>query len=74
MTIMFRALSKSWRPCYFTYETLPQRLRRSLGCIDCLRMFFANEARRQLDNILKQFVIDIKTVCQLRNAIYIIFW
>ena len=35
-----------------------------------LCMLFANNARRQLHDIFMQFGSNIKTVCQLRNAIY----
>jgi len=35
---------------------------------------FANDARRQLHNIFKQYGTNIKTACQLRNAIYIKFF
>jgi len=35
---------------------------------------FANDARRQLHNISKQSGTNIKTACQLRNAIYIKFF
>ena len=34
---------------------------------------FANDARRQLHNILKQSGTNIKTARQLRNAIYVSF-
>ena len=37
-------------------------------------MLFANDARRQLHNIFKQYGTNIKTACQLRNAIYIKFF
>jgi len=35
---------------------------------------FANDARRQLHDIFKQYGTNIKTACQLRNAIYIKFF
>jgi len=35
---------------------------------------FANDARRQLHNIFKQYETNIKTACQLLNAIYIKFF
>ena len=35
---------------------------------------FANDARRQLHNIFTKYGTNIKTACQLRNAIYINFF
>jgi len=46
-------------------------LQKFVALENSLCTLFANDARRQLHNISKQSGTTIKTVCQLRNAIYI---
>ena len=48
-------------------------LQKFIALENSLCTLFANDARRQLHNIFKQYGTNIKTACQLRNAIYITF-
>jgi len=49
-------------------------LQKFIALENSLCTLFANDARRQLHNIFKQYGTNIKTACQLRNAIYINFF
>jgi len=49
-------------------------LQKFIALENSLCTLFANDARRQLHDIFVQFGAGIKTVCQLRNAIYTNFF
>jgi len=49
-------------------------LQKFIALENSLCTLFANDARRQLHNIFKQYGTNIETACQLRNAIYINFY
>ena len=49
-------------------------LQKFIALENSLCTLFANDARRQLHDIFVQFGVGIKTVCQLRNAIYANFF
>ena len=49
-------------------------LQKFIALENSLCTLFANDARRQLHGIFVHFGDDIKTVCQLRNAIYTNFF
>ena len=49
-------------------------LQKFIALENSLCTLFANDARRQLYDIFVQFGVGIKTVCQLRNAIYTNFF
>ena len=49
-------------------------LQKFIALENSLCTLLANDARRQLHNVFKQYGTNIKTACQLRNAVYIKFF
>jgi len=76
--------SRTVNGCQVNFSFLPAKsqilirtasfLQKFIALDNSLCTLFANDARRQLHNILKQNGTNIKTARQLRNAIYVKFF
>jgi len=83
-TFSYTGWSSTVNECQVNFGFLPAKsqivirtanfLQKFIALENSLCTLFANDVRRQLHDIFKQYGTNIKTVCQLRNAIYINFF